>query len=196
MVKVNNRLAVIVLAAGASRRMGATNKLLVVWQGKALVCHVVETALISHADEVIVVTGHQAGEVRHELAGLDVRFVDNRRFNEGLSTSLASGIGALDEKCSGAAIMLADMPGLKVETLNRLVAAFLDNGCGAICVPVCAGRRGNPVIWPRTFFSEIVQLSGDRGARDLMTTYKERVVEIQVGDNGVLMDFDSPDDIA
>jgi len=173
--------------------MGALNKLLVPWQGKAMLRHIVETALDSAAWETIVVTGHDGDAIIQALEGLDVRVVHNPRFEEGLSTSLATGIGAVESE--GAAILLGDMPDLKVETLNALITAFLDSDMRSICVPVCDGRRGNPVIWPRQFFPDIAHLSGDKGARNLMTLFKERVREVPCDDNGVLMDIDTIDDI-
>ncbi|NQU58781.1 MAG: nucleotidyltransferase family protein [Rhodospirillales bacterium] len=186
-------VAAIVLAAGVSRRMGTVNKLLMGWQGKPMLRHIVETALGSRAMETIVVTGHDGDAITEVLEGLDVRIIHNPRYEEGLSTSLVTGIGEVEAK--GAAILLGDMPGLKVETLNALIAAFEETEGRSICVPVCQGRRGNPVIWPREFFSDIAQLSGDKGARDLMTIFKERLLEMPCDDNGVLMDFDTIDDI-
>lgn len=188
-------VAAIILAAGSSRRMGDVNKLLMEWRGKTILSHVVGTSLKSVACETIVVTGHENEAIARELAGYDVRLIHNPRFDEGLSTSLIAGIKALGAEVAGAAILLADMPDLKMETLNALINAFEEAGEPSICAPVCGARRGNPVTWPREFFPDILQLSGDRGARDLMATYKDRVQEVGVEDNGVLMDFDSPDDI-
>lgn len=188
-------VSAVVLAAGSSRRMGNDNKLLSLWQGKPLLRHVVETALASQVDEVVVVTGHDAANVRQVLSDLDVRFVHNPHYGEGLSTSLRAGVGAVNAELGGAAILLGDMPRLKTETLNALMARFAKGQGHDICVPRCHGRRGNPVIWPRAFYSDILAIAGDRGARVLLEQYTDRVVELVCEDTGVLVDVDTPADL-
>jgi molybdenum cofactor cytidylyltransferase len=193
---MSSNVTAIILAGGTSRRMGAVNKLLMDWRGKPVICHVAQTALASKAGQSIVVTGHDADAIAGALEGVNVRIVHNSRFEEGLSTSLAAGITALGKEASGAAILLADMPMFDVGTLNTLIDAFETTQERMICVPVCEGRRGNPVLWPRHYFSDILQLSGDLGARNLLTTFKDQVKEVSCPDDGVLKDFDTPDDIA
>ncbi len=156
---------------------------------------VAETAVNSSAGEVIVVTGHDAKSVAQALDGLDVRLVHNPDHEDGMSSSLKTGVQAVGGDHAGAAIMLGDMPRLKVETLNQVIARFKSANARSICAPVCGSRRGNPVIWPREFFSEICALSGDKGARDLIKKYGDRVLEIPCDDDGVLIDVDTPDDI-
>ncbi|MBT4932157.1 MAG: nucleotidyltransferase family protein [Rhodospirillaceae bacterium] len=192
---MSSPVTAIILAGGTSRRMGAVNKLLMEWRGQPVICHVAQTAVASRAGRTIVVTGYDNDAISNALEGIDVKIVHNRYFEDGLSTSLVAGITALDEQTAGAAILLADMPMLHADTLNALIDAFVDARGRMICVPVCQGRRGNPVLWPRSCFSDILQLSGDRGARDLMTTFKDQVYEVSCTDEGVLRDFDSPDDI-
>lgn len=186
----------IILAAGRSRRMGDVNKLLADWRGKRVVQHVVAGALQSRAKEVLVVTGHQAADIKQALTDYPVRFVENENFAQGLSSSLKAGVGALGTDVSGAAILLADMPDLQTDTLNILIETFQEKQGDAITVPVCEGRGGNPVIWPRVFFPEILKLRGDRGARDLMEKYLLQVTEVPCDDRGVLRDIDIPDDLA
>ena len=188
-------IAAVVLAAGASQRMGEQNKLLALWQGKPLVRHVVETSIKANTDQTIVVTGHEAASMKQTLDGLDVHLVDNPDYREGLSASLKAGVRSVDAECSGAVILLADMPRLKVATLNVLIQAFVDCDGRSICVPICGLRRGNPVIWPRAFFPDILELNGDQGARALISRYQGRVLEVPCDDEGVLMDIDTPADL-
>ncbi len=192
---VTQGLAAVILAAGSSTRMGGANKLLADWRGAPMIRRVAVTALASGVEEVVVVTGHQAREVRRALAGLDVIFADNPDHRDGLSTSLITGLRAVGEGREGAMVLLGDMPAVEVETLNALIEAFRRRGGSMICAPLCNGRRGNPVLWPRVFFDSILELSGDRGARDLLDRHAGRVELVACRDTGVLRDIDRPEDL-
>jgi molybdenum cofactor cytidylyltransferase len=186
------QVAAIVLAAGRSTRMGAENKLLADLGGRPMVRVVAEAALASRARPVLVVTGHQQGDVRTALAGLDLGFVANPDFAEGLSTSLKAGIAAVPAACDGALVLLGDMPRIEASHLDRLIEAFAP---GAIVVPVHEGRQGNPVLWPRSLFAEIMQLQGDAGAKGRIAAHRERVREVDVGTNAIFADVDTPDEM-
>ncbi len=185
------RIAAIVLAAGRSSRMGS-NKLLADVHGKPMVRHAVEAALASSATPVIVVTGNEADKVRAALDGMDVRFVENPDFSDGLSASLKCGINAVPENCDGALVMLGDMPGVQTVLIDRLIAAFSPEDDRHICVATRRGKRGNPVLWSRRFFTEIQAIQGDVGARNLIGENAELVCEVEAGDDAPLIDIDTP----
>ena len=189
------RIAAIVLAAGKSSRMGR-NKLLIELDGKALVEHTVDAALASQAAPVIVVLGHQRDEITARLAGRTIVTVENPDYAEGLSTSLKRGLAALPEDVEGAVICLADMPGIGRQLIDRLVAAFNPVEGREIILPMRQGKRGNPVLWGRRFFPELQAIAGDTGAKHLIGTYPEHVVEIEAPDDGVLIDLDTPEALA
>ena len=186
------KVGAVILAAGMSSRMGA-NKLLMDVNGKPMVRHTAEAALASHAGPVIVVTGHAGGGVAEALAGLDVRLVNNPDFAEGLSTSLKRGLNALPQDCDGAAVLLGDMPGVSGALIDRLIAGFDPAGGRAICVATRHGKRGNPVIWARRFFPEMMAIEGDVGARALIGLYGELVCEVEAADDSPLTDIDTPE---
>lgn len=188
-------IACIVLAAGRSTRMGA-NKLLADLGGRPLLRHAVEAALASRARPVLVVTGHQADEVRTALAGLDVAFVANPDFALGLASSLKAGLRAVPTECAGALVLLGDMPRITAAHLDALMAVFASGAAPGIVVPVHQGQRGNPVLWPADLFGEMLALDGDAGARGLMGTHASRVREIDLGTDAVLMDVDTPEALA
>lgn len=188
-------ITAVVLAGGASRRMGAVNKLLSPVGGQPMLRHVLAAVSASRVDDVVVVTGFDAEGVRTCLDGFDVRFAHNPRFADGLSTSLRAGVLAVPDTAAGVVIVLGDMPHLKSATIDALVRRFLDSDGAAVCVPVHRGRRGNPVLWPRACFADILSLSGDTGARRLIDTYRERVSEVAVDDDGVHVDIDTPADL-
>jgi molybdenum cofactor cytidylyltransferase len=186
------RVAAIVLAAGRSTRMGPENKLLADLGGKPMVRHVVEAALASTARPVLVVTGHQAAQVADALAGLDVTLVANPAYATGLASSLKAGIRAVPAACDGALILLGDMPRVAPGHIERLIAALAAEP-ESIIVPVHDGQRGNPVLWPRRYFSELLQLEGDAGARRLFAAHPGAVREVAAADDAILSDIDTPE---
>ena len=184
-------IAAVVLAAGASKRMGAANKLLTRVDGKPLVAWAVDAALASRSESVLVVTGHQGDAVRQALEERPVSCVHNPDFAGGLSTSLRAGITALAGHVAGALVCLADMPRVTAGHMDRLIDAF---DAAAIGVPVYHGRRGNPVLLPRRFFDEIMDIEGDVGARGLIARHAEAVRPVAIDDDGVLRDVDAAAD--
>lgn len=190
------KIAAIVLAAGQSRRMGRDNKLLAVIDGKAMVARVVDAVLASPARPVVVVLGHQAEMVRAVLSGRDVTFVVNPDYAEGLSTSLRTGIAALPPDADGALVCLGDMPNVKPEHVDRLIAAFNPTEGRAICVPTKDGKRGNPVLWAARFFPEMKTVAGDVGAKHLIGEHADLVRDVPIDDPGVLLDIDTPQALA
>src|SRR5262245_42962045 len=147
MVTEPARIAAIVLAAGRSTRMGAANKLLADVAGKPMVRHAAEAALASAARPVLVVTGHEAADVRAALSGLDIAPTHNPDYATGLSSSLKAGLRALPQDCDGALVLLGDMPQITGAHLDRLIAAFAAGKGIVIVVPTHDGHRGNPLLW-------------------------------------------------
>ena len=189
------RIAALVLAAGRSTRMGPDNKLLADVAGTRIVRRVVQTALKSAARPVRVVVGHQAEDVRAALAGLDVSFVNNPRFAEGLSVSLRAGLESLPPDIDGAVILLGDMPEIAPDLIDRLIAGFDPLEGRGIVVPVSGAKRGNPVLWSRDYFAAMADVAGDIGAKHLLGQYADAVVEI-TADIAVHTDIDTPDALA
>jgi molybdenum cofactor cytidylyltransferase len=186
-------IAAVVLAAGRSTRMGGPNKLLAEIGGKPLVRIAVEQALASRARPVIVVTGHQREHVEAVLADLPVQLVHNPEFANGLGTSLRTGIAAVPADSDGAIVCLGDMPQVDAALIDRLIEAF-DPEKGALAVvPTVDGQRGNPVLWARRFFPDLLAIEGDVGARHLIGRYGEAVVEVPVSGKGAFLDIDTPE---
>ena len=191
-IEANRNVAAIVLAAGRSTRMGGPNKLLAEIDGRKLVRIVAEQALASKANDVIVVTGHQADLVEQALAGLKVKFVRNPDFAGGLASSVKAGIGAVPDNADGAIVCLGDMPLIDAKLIDRLIETFAPDRGHLIAVPVSEGRRGNPVLWSRRFFKELMTLDGDVGARHLIAKHTEAVAEVPVEGNSAFLDIDTP----
>ncbi len=191
--KTGRNIAALVLAAGRSSRMGGPNKLLEKIGGSPLVRIVVEAALASRARPVLVVTGHQRERVEAALAGLPVTFVHNPHFAEGLGTSLKAGIAALPAQADGAVVCLGDMPQVDGALIDRLLGAFDPDKGALVVIPTIQGVRGNPVVWSRRFFPDLMAVEGDVGARHLIGRYAEAVAEVPLSGKAALTDVDTPE---
>lgn len=188
------QVAAVVLAAGLSRRMAPRNKLLAPdAAGVPMIRRVVENVLGSQARPVIVVTGHERAGVEAALAGLPVRLAHAADYADGLSASLKAGLAALPGEAEGVVVCLGDMPLVTGAMLDRMMAAFDPEEGRAIVMPVFEGKPGNPILWSREFLPEMMQLTGDAGARQLASRHAERVAEVDMADRAVLLDFDTPE---
>ena len=167
----------VILAAGESKRIPNQNKLLSLVDGVAILIHSVTTILRAGISDVIVVTGHEANPVRHALSNYAVRFAHNADYRDGMSTSLRVGLRSVSPKSNSALICLGDMPGIRAQSIRMLGQAF-DPEQPRICVPIYAGNRGHPVLWPAIFFPEMMMISGDRGARHLLVRNKDAVARV------------------
>ena len=161
-----------------------------------MVAHAVDAMLASRAAPVIVVTGHQADEVRAALGERPVIWAHNPDYAEGLSTSLKAGLAALPDDAEGVVIGLGDMPRITAAQIDRLIAAFNPLEGRAIFVPTVRGKRGNPVLFATRFVPEMREIGGDVGARHLIGEHDDEVVEIEMDDDGALLDIDTPDALA
>ncbi|PTW62768.1 molybdopterin molybdochelatase /molybdenum cofactor cytidylyltransferase [Breoghania corrubedonensis] len=189
------RVAILVLAAGRSTRMGGPNKLLATIDGEPLVRIAARHALDADPASVTVVTGHMADKVGAALSGLDVAIVHNQDYAEGLSTSLKAGIAALPGEIDAALVMLADMPQVSPEIITRLIDAYDPPAGALIVVPTVAGKQGNPVLWSKRYFADLMTIQGDVGARHLIGTNAQSVVEVEVGE-AARLDLDTPEALA
>jgi molybdenum cofactor cytidylyltransferase len=190
-------VAALILAAGRSTRLAPANKLLLRDRtGMPMIAQVVTHVLRSRARPALVVLGWQEAEVRAALSGCSVRFVVADDYALGLSASLRAGMRALPADIDAALICLGDMPLVTEHTLDRLCDAYAPTPGRRIVVPTHAGRLGNPVLWDRGFFTEILALQGDHGARTLFARYQAEICHVPVADDSVLRDFDTAESLA
>lgn len=186
-----SRVTGIVLAAGLSRRLGRPKQLLRLG-GQTVIEHVVRAAVASSLDEVIVVLGARAEEIRSALGGLPVRFIVNERYEQGQGTSLATGIAALHGDADAAVILLGDQPGIATDVIDRVTAARRERGASIVMAAYEDGR-GHPVLFGREQFAALRALSGDSGGREVIRTHPDMVVTVDV-DGPVPADIDTEDD--
>jgi molybdenum cofactor cytidylyltransferase len=188
-------IAAIILAAGRSSRFSGRSletKLSAELDGIALIRHVALAAAASRARPILIVTGHARSSVEAALIGLDLCYVPNPSYRQGLSSSLKAGLAALPDSTRGALILLGDMPRIPASVIDRLVSTFEAAEFEPLAVvPVHAGRRGNPVLLGRGLFPRLAELTGDRGARGLIDELKSGVIECLVEEKGIEIDVDT-----
>jgi molybdenum cofactor cytidylyltransferase len=172
-------IAAIVLAAGASTRMGRQKLLLPLAEGRPLIRLSVERVLAGGLDDVVVVLGRDAEAMATALAGLPARTVVNPRFAEGQSTSLRAGLDALRPATEAVVVALGDQPLPDSGLVGDLIAAFREHG-RPIVVPRYRDGRGNPVLFAAAVFDELRAVSGDQGGRGVITRDPGRVSEVEV----------------
>jgi molybdenum cofactor cytidylyltransferase len=190
-------LGAVLLAAGASERFGSDNKLLTDIDGRPMVRGVADALLgASCVGEVLVVTGHDAPAVEGALDSLEVRFVFNADWRDGMGGSIALGVAKLAASLDGALIVPGDMPFLKPSVIEGLGARFRERDGGSIVFPATpAGEQRNPVIWPRRFFGLLEGLTGPQGGKRLLIELAGSCSAVLIADETVLLDFDSADDL-
>ncbi|EPE98088.1 NTP transferase domain-containing protein [Rhizobium grahamii] len=185
----------VVLAAGKASRMGegGPHKLLAEFDGVPLIRRSVMTAIGSQASSVVVVTGHRKDALETAVSGLNITTVHNPDYASGMASSLATGFSVEQARSAdGILVMLADMPGVSTGDLDALIGAFRQSNGQSIIRAVSGGKRGNPVILPKSLFAEVLKLEGDVGARHIVETSGVPVVDVDIGDAAHL-DVDTPE---
>jgi len=187
-----NHVAGLILAAGAAARMGRPKQLLD-WDGRPLVRVAAETALAARLNPVLAVVGSAHAEVMAALAGLAVQCVPNPDYAAGQSTSLRAGIAALPPEVEAVIVLLGDQPFVTAPIVERLVVEWRASA-SPIVAPVYAGQRGNPVLFARAIFPELLAIQGDQGARGVLAANPARIHLVPFDDARPLADIDTPDD--
>ena len=192
----NQLISAIVLAAGESRRMGAQNKLLLPYENKTVIQHVVGTILQADVDAVYVVVGHEQDRVRQALDNLKVTFLENPDYVEGMGTSIRTGVERVPEEVAGYMICLSDLPLVTADEYSYLLQGFrnqLQQNPHAISVPRYKGQRGNPVILSSLYRPAMLSHQGVMGCRGIVKQHPEHVTFLEMETDHVLRDIDTPE---
>lgn len=186
-----NNLSAIVLAAGQSRRMAPQNKLLLPFRGKPIIQFILDEILPLNFTEILVVIGFEENKIRQILHDYPVRFIFNSDYEKGMSTSIKAGLSQARPNVDGFMIFLGDMPRIDRKVLKNQIKCFYKDPNHSIVVPVVRNRRGNPVIFARKYRNELLGLTGDSGARSVIEKFPERVTEVEIQNERLLMDIDT-----
>jgi len=188
-------LSLIVLAAGKSTRMRGRNKLLVRIGGAPMIRRVVESALSSMVDEVIVVVGWEANKIRSALRSLPCRCVVNKDFRTGQSSSVKAGLRAVTDSAEAILVLPGDVALINAHSIDMVVKAY-KNRKSAIVVAAHSGRSGHPILLSKELFNEIERIDeATLGLKSIVNRHQSEVQMVETGSENVLRDVDTPEDL-
>jgi molybdenum cofactor cytidylyltransferase len=187
-------VAVVLLAAGLSSRMGERNKLLIELGGEPLVRRSARLYLAAGAD-VHVVLGHEAGAVRAALADLPLAFVENPNFALGQPTSVRAGLDSVPEGYDALLVALADQAALTPADIADLLGAFAEGDRSRMLIPYFQGERGNPVVFPPQIVAEIRASGHNVGCRRFIDANPQQTRRYEARTDHFTLDIDTPDDL-
>jgi molybdenum cofactor cytidylyltransferase len=185
----------IVLAAGKSTRMLGNNKLLVDIKGAPMIRRVVQAALESKADEVIVVLGWEEEKIRTALMGLPCRIVVNQAYEEGQSSSVKVGLAEISPSSRAVLILPGDVAMVNARLINMVIEKY-DLGGYLIVVAAHGGRSGHPILFDKQLFPEIGRINEETfGLKAVVKNHESEICLVETGSPNVLKDVDTPEDL-
>ena len=189
----SSTVGLIVLAAGASTRMG-TPKQLLTYRGSSFVRHMIEVAISSICQPIVVVLGANAEKIKPEVSHLPVHIVENQQWEVGMSSSIRVGLQALlamNQDLEAVAIALCDQPFISSQTLDRMIEAYRVTG-QPIIASEYSGTLGVPALFSRSLFSELMTLKSSEGAKQLIKKHIQKVFRVPFPEGEI--DIDTPND--
>lgn len=158
--------------------------------GELMLQKVLDTFRKTKVDGIVVVLGAHEREVRRRVRFEREKVVSNPTYSKGMSGSLKVGIAAVGRHADAAIIALADQPFLSATTVDKLIDEYSDSRA-PIVIPVYDGRRGNPVLFDKSVFPQLMKIRGDVGAKSVVENNSAAVLEVPVKDEGVVVDLDT-----
>jgi molybdenum cofactor cytidylyltransferase len=188
-------ISMVVLAAGKSTRMRGTNKLLASIEGVPMIRRVVQTALASKVDEVIVVLGWEEEKIRSALTGLHCKIAVNKRFEEGQSSSVRVGFAEVNPSSRAVLILPGDIAKIDASSINMVIDKY-DEGRYVIVIAGHGGRSGHPILFDRRLFPEIAHISEETfGLKAVVKNHQNEICLVETGSRNVLKDVDTMEDL-
>lgn len=187
-------ISCIVLAAGLSRRF-LSPKALAEFQGQTIIEHTQKMLIETALDEIVIVLGHEQERIKpHLLNHKKIKFVYNKNFNFGQTSSFQSGLKVLSPETSGVFLLPADYPVVKKSTINKLISHLDQMGHKNILIPTFQGKKGHPPCFSSSLFDEFAQLDISEGINTISHRHKDQVDWLEVDDSGVLETFNTQEE--
>jgi molybdenum cofactor cytidylyltransferase len=178
------------MAAGGSKRLHSPKQLLL-WQGDYLINHMIGVAAASRLDKLVVVLGSSADDIRAIIKNEDIKIVINPDWEQGLGSSIRTGIANLKEDTDAVMILLVDQPFLSKELLDQMIDRFCQTQAQVVA-PRVGDQQVNPVLFRKDLFPELMAITGDRGGKEVLKRHTVEWVDWQ--DERLLLDIDSAED--
>lgn len=182
-------ISAILLAAGQSKRMGQPKQVLP-FGSSTILEQTIDNLLHSKIDELIVVLGYRAQELMEKLASTPVKIAINPAYEQGMSTSIVTGLSLVDDKAQAVMLALGDQPFISSRVIDKLIDEFFSHNKG-IALPTYRGNRGHPVIFAIKYKGELLSLKGDIGGREIIKKHPDDVVEVAVDFESINVDIDT-----
>jgi molybdenum cofactor cytidylyltransferase len=190
-------IAAIVLAAGASTRFGDRDKLQAELSGKSVIALTLAAAEGSRCNEVVLVVSPDSATAREVAGHAGLKRIINHESASGMASSIRAGVETLGSSISGALIMLGDMPWIEARLIDSLIEVFEQSNETAIVMPMSTdGRRGHPVLFPKSVFPELRDLRGDVGARSIVEAHPELLRPVITETPAIFSDIDTAEDLS
>ncbi len=194
-VKINpvvKPVSAIILAGGYSKRMEKFKPLLP-FGNSTVVENAIDVFRKSGVNDITVVIGYRAKDLKDLLNSLCVKWVYNEKYNDGMYSSVVEGVCSLEDSTSGFFLLPVDMPLVKSETIKDMLKVYNSSKCDLI-YPIYKGKLGHPPLISESLFQAIKDFDGCGGLRALLSNYQKVATQVEVIDEGILIDMDTPKD--
>ena len=182
-------ISAIILAAGLSKRMKLGNKLLLEKNNTTIIQETIKRVQASSVNEVIVVLGKDHKIFKKKINDNTINYVTNKSYSSGIASSIKKGLEKVNKRNLGVMICLGDMPLIKSSTYIKIINEFHEKNKNII--PCFKLNAGNPVLFKKIYYRELMKIKGDEGAKFLIKKTPEHFYHLEVNDQGILKDIDN-----
>lgn len=187
----SNKIIGIILAAGESSRMGSPKALLQI-KGKTFLQHIVDVIRRAGLENISVVLGHDAENIRSKFPELAVQFITNKNYQKGQLSSIQTAIKNISEEVDAILVCPIDRPMVSSGLIQKLISEFIKTK-SPIIIPIYDAKRGHPIIFSSSLFPELMRAPIDVGARAVVWAHHNEVVEVPTNEEGILINIDTPE---
>ncbi|MCH8012045.1 MAG: nucleotidyltransferase family protein [Candidatus Marinimicrobia bacterium] len=188
------KIGAVILAAGDSSRMEHTNKLLLPISGRPMIYRIASSVITAGFTPIHVVIGSKSHQIQTVIKSQKIKTVMNKQWRTGIAGSIIAGVKSLPQTINGVAIIHGDMPLLVPYTLKKMMLAFETTQGEKIIYPIFESQQGNPVLFPKSFFPHIFNISGDNGCKSILKTHPDKIFGVEIDSEEVLLDCDTDED--